>query len=254
MKNVVAREGSTITLSDGDSVTTVDLYSRDGLELLSALWTKIAYTHRVMYEPTWLGVPIIQLPGDIVVMQELIWKIRPDVIVECGLAHGGAAVMYASICEMIGHGRIVGVDVDIRKHNRVALESHPMAHRIELIEGSSIEAETVEQVAEATAGAGTVLVVLDSNHTTEHVYRELQLYSPMVTPGSYLVARDGVQAYYWDGPTGKTEWRDNSPLHALRRFVAESKEFCVDEHYGRLQITTSPEGFLRRRRAEERAA
>ena len=253
MKNVVARDGSTVSLSDGDTVTTVDLYSWDGLELLSALWTKVAYTHRVMYEPTWMGVPIIQLPGDMVVMQELIWKIRPDVIVECGLAHGGAAVLYASICEMIGHGRIIGIDVDIRKHNRVVLENQPMAHRIELIEGSSIDPETVERVLQSVAGAGTVLVVLDSKHTTEHVYKELQLYSPMVTPGSYLVAMDGVQAFFWDGPTGKPEWRDNSPLHALRRFISETKDFRVDDHYCRLQITTSPEGFLRRLRAEERA-
>src|SRR4051812_13784690 len=149
MKNYTAGPGATLTLDDAGERTTVDLYSREGLELLSNLWIKSAAEHRLMYEPTWLGRPIIQFPTDVVAIQELLWRIRPDLVIETGIAHGGSLVLSASILELIGHGRVVGVDVEIRPHNRAAIDAHPLRHRIDLIEGSSIAGDTMTAVRQA---------------------------------------------------------------------------------------------------------
>jgi len=246
MKNYRAGVGATITLEYGDEQTKLDVYSREGLDLLGNLWIKSAAQHRLMYEPTWLGRPVIQLPTDIVAMQELIWKLQPDVIVETGVAHGGSLVLSASILELIGKGKVVGVDIEIRPHNRAAIEAHPLKYRIELIEGSSIAADTMAAVRAAVGSAGTVLVMLDSNHTESHVLQELELYSPLVTPGSYIVAHDGAQAWVWDIPSGKPEWKDDHPLGAIHKFLARHPEFSNDPHWTRWGITSSPDGFLKR--------
>ena len=244
-----ARTRLTLTTA-GESVD-VDLYSPRGLELMAALWLKASVEHRLMYEHTWLGVPIIQLPGDIVAMQEIVWRLRPDFIVECGFAHGGSAVLYASICELLGKGTVIGVDVEVRTYNRVAIQSHPLAHRIRIIEASSIEPSTAVRVAEMVNGAGTVMVILDSNHTRAHVERELALYHRLVTPGSYLVVMDGAQAHVWDTPRGKAEWREDNPLAAIAAFAGTHPEFVDDPYWTRAQVTSSPRGFLRRRRLGE---
>lgn len=246
MNNHIAQGGAKITLDNNGERTTVDVYSREGLDLLSNLWIKSAAQHRLMYEPTWLGRPVIQFPTDIVAMQELIWKLRPDVIVETGVAHGGSLVLSASILELIGKGKVVGVDIEIRPHNRAAIEAHPLNHRIELIEGSSVATDTLAAVHAAVGSARTVLVMLDSNHTESHVLRELELYSPLVTPGSYIVAHDGAQAWVWDIPDGKREWKDNHPLGAIHKFLARHAEFSIDSYWTRFGITSSPDGFLKR--------
>jgi cephalosporin hydroxylase len=251
MKNYVARAGSKLTLDNGGECTTVDMYSREGLDFLSNLWIKAAAEHRLMYEPAWLGRPIIQFPGDVVMIQELLWKIQPDVVVETGVAHGGSLVLSASILELIGKGKVVGVDIEIRPPNRAAIESHHLKHRIELIEGSSVDSKTLSKVREAVSDARSVLVFLDSNHTQAHVLKELELYAPLVTPGSYLVAHDGAQAWVWDIPRGKPEWKDDHPLNAIHEFLAGHSEFQIDPHWTRLGITSSPEGFLRRLEASE---
>jgi cephalosporin hydroxylase len=220
MKNYTARAGSTLTLDNLGERTTVDLYSREGLEFLSNLWIKAAAEHRLMYEVSWLGRPIIQFPTDVVVIQELLWELRPDVVIETGIAHGGSLVLSASILELIGKGKVVGVDIEIRPHNRTAIEAHPLKHRIEMIEGSSIAPDTLSKVRQAVSGARSVLVFLDSNHTEAHVLSELELYGPLVTPGSYLVAHDGSQAWVWDIPRGKPEWKDSHPLGAIDKFLS----------------------------------
>lgn len=245
MKNYIAGVGSTLTLEYNGEKTAVDVYSREGLDLLSNLWIKSAAQHR-LNESTWLGRPVIQFPTDIVAIQELLWKLQPDVIVETGVAHGGSLVLSASILELIGKGKVIGVDIEIRPHNRAAIEAHPLKHRIELIEGSSVAAETLDAVKKAIGGAKSVLVFLDSNHTEAHVLRELELYAPLVTPGSYIVAHDGAQAWVWDIPNGKTEWKDDHPLNAIHKFVASHPEFTIDPHWTRLGITSSPDGFLKR--------
>jgi cephalosporin hydroxylase len=252
MKNVIALSDSKITLTSGGQSLTVDLYSREGLELLSNLWIKAGAEHRLMYEPTWLGRPIIQFPTDIVAIQELIWKIQPDVVVETGIAHGGSLVLSASILQLIGKGKVVGVDIEIRPHNRAALEAHPLKPRIHLIEGSSIAPGTFEQVQAHYAGAQTVMVLLDSNHTEAHVSRELELYHTLVTPGSYLVAHDGAQAWVWDIPRGKPEWKDDHPLTAIHKFLDLHPEFRSDPYWTRWLITSSPDGFLRHLTKEEK--
>lgn len=246
VKNYIARPGSTITLDDGGQRVTVDLYSCEGLEMLGNLWTKSAAEHRLMYEHTWLGRPIIQFPTDIVAIQELLWRIKPDVVVETGIAHGGSLVLSASILELIGKGKVIGIDVDIRQHNREALDAHPLRRRIELIEGSSIADETFAVIRESVGAAKTVLVFLDSNHTEAHVYREMELYGALVTPGSYMVAHDGAQAWVWDIPRGKPEWKDDHPLAAIHRYLSTHPEFMIDPHWTRLGITSSPDGWLQK--------
>lgn len=247
MKNYTARAGSTLTLDNLGERTTVDLYSREGLDLLSNLWIKSAAEHRLMYEPTWLGRPVIQFPTDIVAIQELLWQVRPDLVIETGVAHGGSLVLSASVLELIGHGRVVGVDVEIRSHNRAAIDAHPLRHRIELIEGSSIADETMAAVRHAAKGAKTIVVFLDSNHSEAHVREELELYGGMVTPNSYLVAHDGAQAWVWDIPRGKPEWRTDHPLTAIHEFVKSHPEFTIDPHWTRYGITSSPDGWLKKR-------
>jgi cephalosporin hydroxylase len=253
IKNYEAMQGSTLTLDNLGERTTVDLYSREGLDMLSNLWVKAAAQHRLMYEPIWLGRPIIQFPTDIVAMQELLWKVRPDVVIETGVAHGGSLIFSASLLEIIGSGKVIGVDIDILPHNRAAIDAHPLRKRIELVEGSSIAPETLRAVRQHIDDAKTVLVVFDSNHSHAHVSQELNVYAPLVTPGSYMVVHDGAQEWVWDIPRGKAEWRGNGPLDAIREFLAENKQFCIDPHYVRFGITSSPDGFLRRLTDEEMA-
>ena len=247
MKNYTAQQGATITLNNHGETTTLDLYSKEGLDMLSNLWIKSAAEHRLMYEPTWLGRPLIQFPTDIVAMQELIWSLRPDVIIETGVAHGGSLVLSASILELIGNGKVIGVDIEIRAHNRLAIETHPLKHRIELIEGSSIAEETISAVKKAIDGGQKVMVVLDSNHSESHVLKELELYGELVTPGSYMVAHDGAQAWVWDIPRGKLEWKVDHPLTAIHKYLKTHPEFIQEPHWTRLGITSSPDGWLKKK-------
>jgi len=240
-----------ITIEENGNKRSVDIYSDEGYDLLAKLWTKSSCHHRIMYEPIWMGIPIIQFPGDVMMMQELIWKIRPDLIIETGVAHGGTAVFYASMLELLGRGKVIGIDVEIRQYNRIAIQGHPMSKRIELIEGSSIDKSVIDTVREKYANAEKVLVTLDSNHSYEHVLEELNLYSEFITPGSYIVAMDGAQAFVWDLPNGKPEWKLDNPLRAIEDFIKENPEFEIDDHYNRLKITSNPNAFLRRLTAEE---
>jgi cephalosporin hydroxylase len=246
MKNYLAKVGSTLTLECNGEHTKVDVYSKEGLDLLSNLWIKSAAEHKLMYEPTWLGRPVIQFSTDILMIQELIWKLQPDVIVETGVAHGGSLVLSASILELIGKGKVIGVDIEIRPHNRVAIETHPLSHRIELIEGSSVAVSTLDAVKKAVGDSKSILVFLDSNHTEAHVLQELELYAPLIKPGGYIVAHDGAQAWVWDIPSGKKEWKNDHPLNAIYKFLKSHPEFSIDPYWNRLGITSSPNGFLKR--------
>jgi cephalosporin hydroxylase len=201
------------------------------------------------YNFSWMGRPIIQYPQDMVAMQELIWEIRPDLIIETGIAHGGSLVYYASIMELIGHGEILGVDIDIRDHNRKAIEEHPMAKRINMIQGSSIDPAVIEQVKKKAEGKSRIMVSLDSNHTHEHVLAELKLYSPFVTKGSYLVVFDTIVE---DMPTGMYDrpWdKGDNPKTAIWEFLESNKDFEVDRSIdNKLLISVAPEGYLKRTR------
>lgn len=245
-EDIVARADATVTLVSGGRQTTVDLYSAEGLELLSALRLKQAAEFKLMYEPRWLGVRIIQLPEDIVAIQELLWQVRPDVVVECGIAHGGSLILAASVMEMIGAGRVVGVDIDIRSHNRTVIESHPLAHRITLIEGSSVSQDVAARIRSLCRDAGSVLVILDSGHSAEHVAAEIALYRDLVTEGSYLVVMDGAQGLVSDIPRGDPAWRTDNPLVAIRAFLAGNPDFQADRSFERFGMTSVPGGFLKR--------
>ncbi len=207
--------------------------------------------HRFPYLWSWLGIPIIQMPTDIVTLQEIIWDAKPDVIVETGVARGGSVIFLASLLTLIGKGKVVGVDVDIRAHNRASIEQHPMSSRITLIEGSSVAQSTTERVkAEIPAGA-TVMVVLDSDHSHAHVLAELEAYGPLVTPGQFLVAADTLLGHLTKDQTPLARshvWHPgNEPLTAVRDFLTSHPEFEVDPLVnGKQLLASSPGGYLKR--------
>lgn len=237
---------------DGD-VENVPLYSTEGFELLSELWLKVGWNEKHSYTFTWMGFPVIQVPEDLLRIQEVVYRIRPDVIVETGVAHGGSIVFYASLLKLLGRGRVVGVDVEIRPHNRAAIEQHPLSELITLVEGSSTDAEIVARVRQEVAGAQTTLFVLDSSHTREHVLAELEAYAELVSVGSYLIVMDGVMAAVADTPRGRAGWSDDNPTSAVEDFVSRHPEFVVEqppwsfnESDLRANITYAPGGFIRR--------
>lgn len=205
----------------------LDLYSREAFEVLADAYLKVAWDQKYVYTFSWLGRPIIQLPDDMVRMQEVIHTIQPDVIVETGVAHGGSLVYYASLCKALERGRVIGVDIEIRPHNRTAIEAHPMASMIQLVEGDSTAADTVAQVKDAIEPGETVLVSLDSNHTKAHVSAELEAYHGLVTPGSYIVVMDGYLESLTDVPRGDGAWLEDNPKAAAEDFVQSHPEFEI---------------------------
>jgi cephalosporin hydroxylase len=237
-----------IKAEDGTERNDIDLYSAEGYALAAELWLKASCHHRVMYEPTWMGIPIIQYPTDMVMMQELLWKVRPDFVIETGVAHGGSCVLHASVLELIGKGQVIGIDVEIRKYNETAIKNHPMSKRIHLIEGSSVDISTIEKVKQLVKPGAKCVVVLDSNHSYQHVKAEIELYKEFVGVDCYLIVMDGAQEWAATLPNGKVEWATDNPLRAIREFVAATDgEWVVDDHYTRMHITSSPQGFLKRK-------
>ena len=203
--------------------------------------------YKYSYNFTWLGRPIIQLPQDIVAIQEIIWATRPDVIIETGVAHGGSLILSASILKLLeGDGQVVGIDVDIREHNRVEIEKHSLSERITLIEGSSVDAHVIDQVKEIINGKQSVMVILDSNHTHEHVLEELRSYSPLVTRGCYLVVLDTIIEDLSDDSFPDRPWSvGNNPKTAVREFLRENDRFENDKELeSRLLLTLAPDGYL----------
>jgi len=232
----------------------IDSYHGDeAFRKLALEWTRESLLRKYVYNFTWLGRPIIQAPQDIVAIQEIIWSTKPDLIVETGIAHGGSLILSASILELIGNkqAHVIGVDIDIRDHNRREIEAHPLFDRITLIESSSIDpavAETVRQIAE---GHSRIMVVLDSNHTHEHVLEELRLYAPFVTEGCYLVVFDTFVEDMPPGFFGDRPWDvGDNPKTAVREFLAGNEDFVIDRQIeDKLMVTSAPSGFLRRVKA-----
>jgi cephalosporin hydroxylase len=217
------------------------------LKALTRQWVHDIVPHRYTYNFSWMGRPIIQFPQDMVAMQEIIWNTKPDLVIEAGVAHGGSIIYYASLLEMMGHGEVIGIDIDIRAHNREAIESHPMAKRIKLIEGSSIEQSTIDQV-QALAKGKRALVVLDSNHTHDHVLAELRAYAPLVCQGGYCVVMDTVvedlpKDFFLNRPWGP----GNNPKTAVQQYLRETDAFEIDQDTeSKLLITVCPSGYLKR--------
>jgi len=214
----------------------------------SLQWVVDTAPYKYSYNFSWLGRPIIQFPQDIMAMQEIVWQVKPDLIIETGIAHGGSLIFYASMLELIGgNGQVLGLDVDIREHNRVEIEKHPMFKRITMIEGSSVDAAVVNRVYQCARAKQRVLVVLDSLHTHDHVLKELEAYSPLVRKGSYVAVFDTAiedmpSGYFSDRPWDK----GNNPKTAVWEFLRNNDRFMIDKDIeNKLLITVAPDGYLK---------
>lgn len=204
--------------------------------------------YRYSYNFSWLGRPIIQFPQDVVAVQEILWAVKPDLVVETGIAHGGSLMLSASILELLGGpGMVVGIDLEIRPHNREAIEAHPLTRRLTLIEGSSTDQGVVDQVYRVARDKERVLVILDSNHTHEHVLAELELYSPLVRKGSYLIVMDTVIDEMAPDFFPDRAWRrGDNPKTGVREFLSRNGRFQIDrEIHGKLLMTVAPDGYLK---------
>jgi cephalosporin hydroxylase len=256
MRYTIDTERGTILLEGDAPGRKIGLYTRQGFECLSELWLQVGWNQKYTYTFSWLGRPVVQLPDDMIRIQEVIHAVAPDVIVETGIAHGGSLVYYASLCKAMGRGRVVGIDIDIRPHNRVALECHPLIDLITLVEGSSTAPEVVRRIEASLRSSDRVLVVLDSDHRREHVRRELEIYSRFVAVGSYIVAADGIMRSVAGTPRGRTEWVEDNPLTAIDdflgshpEFVAEQPAWAFNESELETNVTHWPRAYLRRTRA-----
>jgi cephalosporin hydroxylase len=241
LKILIDTDAETVTCEDGGESRTTGLYSSRTFELLSEQWLRVGWARRYSYAFTWLGRPVIQLPEDLVRVQELIYGVSPDVIIETGVAHGGGLAFYASMCRLLGKGRVIGVDVEIRPNNRAAIESHPLSEYITLIEGDSVEAGVVAKVGVLLRPGETVLVVLDSKHTKAHVLSELEAYAPMVTLGSYAVATDGVMEELAGVPCSGTDWSWDNPKAAAAEFVRRNPGYVIEEPQPLFDESLSPQ-------------
>ncbi|MBV8567655.1 MAG: cephalosporin hydroxylase family protein [Methylobacteriaceae bacterium] len=255
MKLTVDTDAGWVSVEGDPDRTRVPLASAEAFALVSETWLRAGWDAKYVYSFTWLGRPIIQLPEDMFRLQEVIYRTKPDVIVETGVAHGGALVFYAGLCRLIGKGRVIGVDVEIRAHNRAALEAHELFDAITLIEGDSSASTTLAKVKAAIGERDSVLVLLDSNHARSHVLAELDAYAPLVTPGSYIVAMDGIMEKLVGAPRSQPDWRFNNPCQAVREWTADHPEFVVEEpqflfNEGmvRERVTYWPDAYLRRLR------
>ena len=217
-----------IAESDGER-RVLPLYSPEAFEVLSRYWLEVGWTQKYSYSFTWLGRPIIQMPEDVMRIQEVIHRIQPDVIIETGVAHGGSLIFYASLCKVLDRGRVIGIDIEIRPHNRAAIQAHPLAPSITLLDGSSTDPAVLAQLRSLIAEGEKVLVLLDSCHTYAHVLAELAAYAPLVSVGSYLVAMDGNMADLAGAQGAPAHWAWDNPKRAVLEFVATRSDFKLEE-------------------------
>lgn len=230
MKLTVDTDNAVLLLEEAGQQQQMPLYTDEAFELLSREWVRLGWNQKYPYCFSWMGRPVIQLPEDMIRMQEVIYSLKPDVIIETGVAHGGSLIYYASLFKAMGKaGRVVGVDIEIRPHNRSAIEAHELFEYITLIEGSSVSDDVMAQVRDQVQPGQTVLVILDSNHTYAHVTEELRLYSPLVSVGSYIVSTDGVMRDVAIVPRGKPEWDLDNPSQAALDFAAGNPAFVVEQ-------------------------
>jgi cephalosporin hydroxylase len=218
----------TIQEDDGKEIE-LALYSKEAFEIISNLWVKIGWDQKYVYTFSWMGRPIIQLPEDMIRIQEVIYRVKPDVIIETGVAHGGSLIYYASLCKAMEKGRVIGIDIEIRPHNRTEIEKHELFPFITLVEGSSVAPDIVKHVKALVESGERVLVILDSNHTKQHVLDELQAYHVLVTPGSYIIATDGIMRDLYDVPRGIPEWIWDNPAAAAEEFVQSHPDFIQEQ-------------------------
>ena len=214
---------------------------------ISKKWFLDSFKYEYSYHFKWLGRPIIQYPQDMIAIQEIIWSVKPDLIIETGIAHGGSLIFSASILELIGNGKVLGIDIDIREHNRIQIEKHKLYKRIILIQGSSVDKTVVKKVYDLAEGKKRVMVFLDSNHTRDHVLKELKIYSPLVKKGGYLVIFDTVIEDMPSKFFSKRPWdKGNNPKSAVYEFLKTNERFKIDNGIlNKLLITVAPDGYLK---------
>jgi cephalosporin hydroxylase len=247
-------KGEVSVTKDGETVRYA-MDTPEAFQVVSRAWLRAGWDNKYVYGFSWLGRPIIQLPEDMFRLQEVIYALRPDVIVETGVAHGGSLIFYATLCKAMAQGRVIGIDIEIRPHNRRAIEDHELAPLITLIEGSSVDLEVIDAVRALIMPGEKVIVLLDSNHTKDHVLGELKAYAPMVTEGSYLVAMDGIMGDLGNAPRTQDDWSWNNPYQAAIKFVDSNLDFAFEEptfpfNEGNVQdrVTYWPSAFIKRLR------
>jgi cephalosporin hydroxylase len=246
-------ERSTLTHVDNGHTVTLRLDDPAAFALISRAWLRCGWDCKHVYSFTWFGRPIVQLPEDMFRLQEVIIRVRPDVIIEIGVAHGGSLMFHATLCKAMGSGRIIGIDVDIRAHNRAAIEQHELAPYIQLIEGNSVADPTFQSVASQILDDDRVMVLLDGCHTYDHVRAELELYAPLVTTDSYIVAMDGIMHEVAGAPRTQSDWSWNNPKKAAEdfarshpEFILETPAFAFNEGVVNSPVTYWPSGYLKR--------
>lgn len=221
----IDEENNTVIIQNGSEVTQLPMKSPAAFEAVSKAWLRCGWDVKHVYTFTWMGRPVIQLPEDMLRIQEVIHRVQPDVLIETGVAHGGSLIFYASLFKAMEKGRVIGVDIEIRPHNRAAIEAHPMSPLITLVEGSSTSPATIEQIKAQIKPGETVMVVLDSCHSYQHVLNELEAYAPLVTEGSYIVATDGIMKDVVGAPRSQADWATNNPHQAATDFAVSHPEF-----------------------------
>jgi cephalosporin hydroxylase len=255
MITIIDEEQQLVIVRSGGSEHKYPLASADGFGAASRAWLRAGWDTKYVYGFSWLGRPIIQLPDDLIRIQEVVYAVKPDVLIETGVAHGGSLIFYASLFKAMGRGRVIGVDIEIRPHNRRAIETHELASLITLIEGSAIDKKVSSEVKSHIGSNEKTLIILDSNHTKSHVLAELELYSPLVSVGSYIVATDGIMEQVVGGPRTKPDWDVNNPRQAALEFTARNSDFVIEEpawpfNEGAVdrRVTYWPDAFIKRLR------
>lgn len=253
MITIIDEDEAVVVVRSGGQEARYPLASAEGFAAASRAWLRAGWDAKYVYGFTWFGRPIIQLPDDLIRIQEVIYAVKPDVVIETGIAHGGSLVFYASLLKAMGRGRVIGIDIEIRPHNRSAIAAHEFAPLITLIEGSSIDPQTVARVRSQVSPGEKTLVILDSNHTKSHVLAELRHYAPLVSVGSYIVATDGIMEQVAGGPRTKPDWRSDNPRQAVLEFTAGNGDFAIEEpkwpfNEGMVErrVTYWPDAFIRR--------
>lgn len=241
----------TLTFDEDGTPHEIPLFSRKAYEVLSREWLRVGWALGSYYTFSWAGQPLLQLPEDVVRLQEVVYRLQPEAIVETGVCGGGSLLFHATLCEAVGKGRVIGIDIQIPAEVRAAVEADRLSHRITMIEGDSAAPEIVSKVRTLVGDAAPVMVILDSDHTCQHVLRELEAYAPLVTPGSCIIAEDGVMHDLADVPGGSPDWFHNNPTEAARQFAAAHREFEIRQpawkfNRGELRsnVTYWPDGWL----------
>jgi len=246
-------ENGWVSVEQENEVVRHQLDSPEAFGFISKAWLRAGWDTKYVYSFSWLGRPIIQLPEDMIRIQEVIYATRPDVIIETGVAHGGSLIFYATLCKALEHGRVIGIDIEIRPHNRQAIEAHSLIPFITLIEGSSVDRVVVDTVKKQIQPDEKVIVLLDSCHTKQHVLAELAAYSSLVNPGSYIVAMDGIMEQVAGAPRTQPDWTWNNPKQAALEFVKNNADFRIEEppfpfNEGQItdRVTYWPSAFIKR--------